>query len=506
MMEPVRETAYGKVKGSIRGGVEIYRGIPYADSVGNRRFLPALPPKPWAGVRDCTRNGFYCPQAGVSITASWDFGDYFSGGHPERFGCYEELQGEECLNLNILTKQGAKGLPVIVYIHGGGFAAGSGTLVLGADRLVDEQDVVVVGINHRLNAFGYLYLGHIDIDYAQSGSAGITDLILALEWIRENIAAFGGDPDNVTLIGESGGGIKIATLLSMPRSRGLVRRAVMESAFGKPGRHTPQKAAEVTGHFLYLLGIKDNVIERLKGLRAEHIKEAAIATGLFALEPVADGISIPYNTENCFPMADPGVSVLIGTSEDETAAFASEEEHEVKTREEVTDRLVRGCGPAWMHLKNLDEETAGRLYEVFRENDKKHVDNAHLLMKINSMCGPLETFSFEHAVDCSRRIGAPVYRYINAYDAPHRILPDKFCAWHGAELPLQFRIVRHPQCEEMSRQLSLSLANYARTSDPSFEDVVWKPFGPDKETMIIDTKWEMADDPTLPYRSVWQGM
>ena len=95
MMEPVRETAYGKVKGSIRGGVEIYRGIPYADSVGNRRFLPALPPKPWAGVRDCTRNGFYCPQAGVSITASWDFGDYFSGGHPERFGCYEELQGED---------------------------------------------------------------------------------------------------------------------------------------------------------------------------------------------------------------------------------------------------------------------------------------------------------------------------------------------------------------------------------------------------------------------------
>ena len=179
---PVADTEYGKVAGENRNGIAVFRGIPYGGSCdGKNRFLPAREPKAWTGIRDCRKNGSIAVQEGGSITASWDFGNYFSGGNPEPFGCNQEIRGENCLVLNVLTPQPGEGKrPVIVYIHGGGFASGSGTTVLGADGLVREQDIVLVGINHRLNAFGFLYLGEIEKDFLESGTAGMTDLVLAL--------------------------------------------------------------------------------------------------------------------------------------------------------------------------------------------------------------------------------------------------------------------------------------------------------------------------------------
>ena len=174
-------TRLGQVRGEGREGVAVFRGIPYgADCGGARRFLPPLPAQPWQGVRDCTRNGPYAVQFGVSISGSEGFGPYFSGGHPERFGVAEERQGEDCLVLNVVTPGLTGKRPVVVYLHGGGFASGSGTLVLGADAWAREEDLVVVGVNHRLNVFGYLYLGGLDDRYAESGMAGMLDLVLAL--------------------------------------------------------------------------------------------------------------------------------------------------------------------------------------------------------------------------------------------------------------------------------------------------------------------------------------
>ena len=225
------ETTYGKIRGREREGVQIFAGIPYGEDCGGRnRFLPAAPVKGWHGVKDCTKNGFYAMQPATGVCASPMYGDYFSGGHPERFGVLDEVQSEDCLCLNVMTP-GAddRRRPVLVYFHGGGLAVGNGSIVLGADRFVKEQDIVVVGVNHRLNVFGYLYLGELDEQYKSSGLAGILDLALALRWVRDNIVAFGGDPEKVTIMGESGGGVKVNCLLNMPETKGLFRYAIIES-------------------------------------------------------------------------------------------------------------------------------------------------------------------------------------------------------------------------------------------------------------------------------------
>ena len=180
--DPIVTATTGKVRGEKRGGVAIFRGIPYGDDCGGtRRFLPPMPAKNWEGVRDCTKNGPIAVQFGESISGSELFGPYFSGGKKELFGSADEKQSEDCLVLNVLTPGiDDKRRPVLVYMHGGGFATGSGTLVLGADNFCREEDIVVVGVNHRLNVFGYLHLGAFDRKYAEAGMAGMLDLVLAL--------------------------------------------------------------------------------------------------------------------------------------------------------------------------------------------------------------------------------------------------------------------------------------------------------------------------------------
>ncbi|MGW8317383.1 MAG: carboxylesterase family protein, partial [Bacteroidales bacterium] len=223
------ETSYGKVKGYEFRGVKIFLGIPYGNTTdGVARFLPPAAPKNWTGVKDCTANGSRCIQGGRSIFETDLLGPYFSGGRNDRFELSKQPSGEDCLNLNVLTPGLMGKRPVMVYIHGGGFQDGGGLLSVFSDRHVNEQDVVLVGINHRLNVFGYTYFGGIDKKY-EIGNPGQLDLVAALEWVRENIGNFGGDPENVMIFGESGGGAKISTLLAMPAATGLFHKAAIQS-------------------------------------------------------------------------------------------------------------------------------------------------------------------------------------------------------------------------------------------------------------------------------------
>lgn len=270
---PVVRTSHGKVMGENRDGVGIFRGIPYGGDCGGRnRFLPPVPAKDWEGVRDCTKNGYYAVQNGTSISGSQGFGPYFSGGHPELFGVAEEEQNENCLVLNVLTPGlDAEKRPVVVYIHGGGFATGSGTLVIGADKWVREEDIVLVGINHRLNVFGYLYLGAFDKKYADSGMAGMLDLVLALEWVRDNIGSFGGDPSKVTIMGESGGSMKVSTLMAMEKAKGLFRAAICESGSAPVGCLSKEEAAKTAESVLKKLHIKDEEWKKNSGCSGRRI-------------------------------------------------------------------------------------------------------------------------------------------------------------------------------------------------------------------------------------------
>src|SRR5947208_2729983 len=221
------EIAGGKLCGASRAGICSFKGIPYgASPAGRYRFMPPEPPQPWAGVRDALA---YAGHA-------WQLPN-----RPKRRPVLETLlgpadttpEGEDCLTLNVWTPglgDGGK-RPVMVWLHGGAFAYGSGNrAVTEGGSLARRGDVVVVSVNHRLNVFGFLHLADLGGErYAHSGNAGVLDLVAALQWVRNNIAGFGGDPGNVTIFGESGGGGKVSVLLAMPAARGLFHRAVIQS-------------------------------------------------------------------------------------------------------------------------------------------------------------------------------------------------------------------------------------------------------------------------------------
>ena len=233
---PVRETTTGKVRGVRAIGYDAFFGIPYGSAVDGRcRFARPRPAEPWAGLRDAFAFGAASPQADLRVTATPGqlplLNLYYPG-----FGTPLEgrVSSENCLFLNVWAPAGATARPVMVWLHGGAFSGGTGAenWFLG-DRLASDENVVVVSLNHRLGLFGFLPSSdELGADRTQSGLAGMFDIVLALEWVAANIEQFGGDPDNVTIFGQSGGGLKVLTLLAMPAAQSLFTRAIVQSIPG----------------------------------------------------------------------------------------------------------------------------------------------------------------------------------------------------------------------------------------------------------------------------------
>ena len=221
----VIDTASGKVRGTIIEGVQAYKSVPYgASTAGANRFLPPNKPEPWAGERDATAYTSRAPQAGLRAPTRPELAN-FSGATDNA------AETEDCLTLNVWTPGPVGKRPVMVWLHGGAFSYGSANSDRQqGSRLCNRGDVVVVTVNHRLNIFAHLHLAEVGgPDFAQSSNTGVLDLVAALEWVRDNIAAFGGDPGNVTIFGESGGGGKVSALMTMPSARGLFQKAIIQS-------------------------------------------------------------------------------------------------------------------------------------------------------------------------------------------------------------------------------------------------------------------------------------
>src|SRR5438067_9713142 len=215
-------TSAGKIRGLLLDNkVHAFKGVPYGESTaGARRFLPPVKVQPWTGVRDAFALGHRSPLVDSTLVPEWT---------PLNI---REPMDEDCLNLNVWTPAiGGGRRPVMVWLHGGGYATGSpGMIPYDGANLAAKHDVVLVSITHRLNAFGFLYLAEIGGErFAGASNAGMKDIIAGLEWIRDNVASFGGDPRNVTIFGQSGGGAKVSTLLGMPAARGLFHRAIAQS-------------------------------------------------------------------------------------------------------------------------------------------------------------------------------------------------------------------------------------------------------------------------------------
>lgn len=505
---PVVQIRSGKIQGETREKVAIFHGIPYGDRCdGDRRFLPPQPVKSWNDIRDCTKNAPYAVQLGESIAASYDFGPFFSGGHKEKFGVEGEVQDENCLYLNVVTPGiDDKKRPVIFYIHGGGFAFGSGAEVTGADRLVREQDIVLVGVNHRLNAFGYLYLGDFDEKYKDSGMAGMLDLVLALEWVRDNIAVFGGDPEKVTLLGESGGGMKINTLMAMEKAKGLFRGAFISSGCATVANYSTKEAAKDAEKFLASLDIKTTELDKLLKLPARQIAEATRSWG-FGPNPVADNRSLQYQPAKHWVPAEcfSPIPVVVGASEDEMAVFAPEENFHI-TWDTILEQLTSGDNATTGDQKQeFSREAAEDILRVFREQNRKDESAAHTYIKILSQAGFLGAGPYYESEELTKLGKAPVYRYLVRRDVPHLFPERGNFAWHTAELPLILRIVLYPELEEQSHMMGNMLGAFARTGNPSVPERQWPEYDLDsRQVMVFDDTVSVQEDPLAEEREVLQ--
>ncbi len=506
----VVKTTNGAVQGLVKDGVQVLKGIRYgAPPVGPLRFMPPAKPKPWKGAADATEFGAPAMQMAPPISASpaTDFGRQLATIYPTPAEI--KIQNEDCLFLNVWTPDlgGGARRPVMLWIHGGGYAYGSGAWpIYDGANLARKGDVVVVTVNHRLNVFGYLYLGELGNDaYAKSGNAGMLDLVAALEWVRDNIEAFGGDPGNVTIMGESGGGAKVSTLLAMPAAKGLFHRAVIQSGPGLRG--VPKDAATRTAK-----GVLDELhlggadTKALQSFPAEDILEAAFAAAakagggpmgaMMRLAPVVDGVVLPSDPFTpAAPEISANVPILIGSNKDEMTLFtAAEPWFGTLTDAQLMERA-----------KMIAGSKAEPLIAAFR---KLHPDYSptYLLNQVltaNTMFAGSITLAERKAAQKA----APAYMYYLVWETP--VVNGLFKSPHTLDIPFMFDNVDKarvlvgpgPEPDALARQMSGAWLAFARTGNPN-----WPPYTAERRaTMLFDVNSRVADDPNGEIRKILVG-
>ncbi|MBL7700464.1 MAG: carboxylesterase/lipase family protein [Chitinophagaceae bacterium] len=475
----VAKTVYGKVQGYIFNDIHIFRNIPYgASTAGTNRFLPPKKPNKWKETLRVDKAGNRCMQSEGSVFHSPEIGDYFAGGRKDRLSIITEHESEDCLNLNVSTPSLSGSRPVMVYIHGGGFAAGSGVLTVFGDRHVKGQDVVLVGVNHRLNAFGYLYLGELDKKY-ETGNVGQLDIIAALEWVRDNISNFGGDPSNVTIFGESGGGAKISTLLAMPAAKGLFHKAIIQSGSLLNVSDSSQ-ATEITKTVMSNLRIsKVSDLEKMSG---SDLYNSIRDLNLMRFGPVIDGRTILNQTWSpSAPEIAKDIPVLIGNDKDESTIFLLGQ-YELFNLDE--SGLIKKLTEA-----KLSPEMTKTAIELYR---KKYPNESYsdLFFRISTDRGA--RYNATRQAEILLASGNPnVYMYYFQWNT--KLENGKLRSFHTCDLPLIMRLVQDPDSETLSRMLSEAWANFARTGKPGGENLQWPTYTlGNRDTLVFDAKESKA--------------
>jgi para-nitrobenzyl esterase len=491
-MSPIVETSAGAVEGADADGVFIFRGVPYGGPVsGRRRFRPPTPVPPWDGVRPALQNGNACPQkSGIGLNSLLK-----PLGPPAP-------QGEDCLALNIFSP----GLdderrPVMVWLHGGGLTVGAGSRAGYDGHELARHGVVVVSINHRLGFLGWLHLAELAGEkYADSGNAGTLDMIAALEWVRDNIDVFGGDPGNVTIFGESGGGYKVSTLLASRRAEGLFHRAVVQSG-PQLTAIEPRDATAVAEELMSRLNVTS--VEQLAEVPAEEL----VATGFDLLGsplggksapcgPVLDGRTIQRHMfEPDAAPASLNVPLLIGTCKDEMTLFNL---GEAGLRASAARVFGDGADQAAdVYRKGRPSASDQQVYSAMA-TDRLRVGSIRM---------------------AERRVAAsdiPVYMFRFDYESP--LVGGTLGAPHGIEVPFVFDNLNgehnlglhgeRPDAQQLAQRVSEAWVAFAKTGDPSHPGLPsWPSYDERRRgTMIFDSECHVVDDPDGEERAAWDGV
>ncbi|MDO9335855.1 MAG: carboxylesterase/lipase family protein [Caulobacter sp.] len=480
--DPVVQTGHGPAQGLRASGLLVFKGIRYGADTAPRRFRPPVVPAPWTDPLPCLANGHASPQRGA-----------------------EADQSEDCLFVNVWTPGADTGRrPVMVYIHGGAYATGSGSSPLydGAG-LAARGDVVVVTLNHRLGPFGYLYTARIAPGLEDSGNAGMLDLVLALRWVRDNIAAFGGDPGRVMLFGQSGGGAKIATLMAMPAAAGLFHRAATMSG----QQLTASGPGKATRRTQTLLAALKTDLAGLAGLPAARIVEALDATdpvigsgGLY-FGPVLDERSLTRHP--FYPDAPPqsaGVPMMIGNTHDETRGFFSDPAMFAMTWDELPGRLI-----PQMRV-DIDPHLVVRRYrELYPAYSPSDVFFAATTASRSWRAAIVEA-------ELRAAQGSPAFVY--QLDWASAKDDGRWGAPHTLDIPLVFGTLAAPgsitgTAEDARRVSGLMMdafVRFARAGDPNGPGLpVWVPYSlARRETMVWDMAPRLVDDPRGEERRLFE--
>ena len=487
----VAQTANGKVAGYIQDGVTIFKGIPYAKA---NRFEAPVQADSWEGIRSCRQYGPVSPQGARSGWANDEIAFAFNWN--------DGVQGEDCLRLNVWTPAlDSRKRPVMVWLHGGGYSAGSGQELPSYDgtSLAFAEDVVVVSINHRLNVLGFLDLSAYGEKYAKSANAGLLDIVASLKWVRDNIAAFGGDPSNVTIFGQSGGGGKVTTLLATPCAKGLFHKAIVQS--GSMLRTMESKYSRKIGiATVRNLGLDASSIDKISEvpygelLAAEEkaiaqVKAEAdrdgVASFIFGWAPTVDGAVLPSQPfDPQAPAISADIPMIIGTTRHEFSMTTYVPALRNAGREEVIGILKGRYG-----------EGTERFLELFAKAypGSKPAD----MLDADFVFRPS---AIEQALRKSLQGAAPVYMYMFNWESP--VLDGILRSTHCMEIPFVFNNAdRHAsmtgggaQAMELASKMSHCWAEFARCGKPSAEGLPeWEPFEAEKRAvMFFDNTCKMS--------------
>ncbi|HTK80438.1 MAG TPA: carboxylesterase/lipase family protein [Rhizomicrobium sp.] len=509
----VAMTATGPVIGAEENGVHVFKGIRYGlVPAGPLRFKPPVRSRPWR--RPVPAFSFGSPAVQMPLgTAAQEPKTQLAKALQPVYPTLAEwkLGKEDCLYLNVWTpgiRDGGK-RPIMVWLHGGGFAYGSGAWPMyDGGNLARKGNVVVVTLNHRLNVFGYLELGDIfGGEYAQSGNLGMLDIVLALEWIRDSAEAFGGDPKNVTIFGESGGGMKVSTLMAMPAAKGLFHKAIIESGPGLKG--VPKNVATQDAKEI-LAALKITKPEGLQSAPAEQIVKAAYTISakrgpgaeIRFLAPVVDGDVLPANPfDPAAPSISANVPLIVGTNKDEMTLFMAGEPWFGKlTDQQLAIQAKAAAGPK-------AEELLAALRKTYPDYSP-----SYLMTQVIA-----STFMLGDSIKLAERKAAqhaaPVYMYQLTWETPvgDGILKSP----HTLEIPFVFDNVERTRPlvgpgadpQKLADQMSAAWIAFAKTGNPNNAAIPdWPAYSSERRTtMMFDVKSRTADDPDSAVRQVLQA-